>query len=363
LQVLDSTTGQVVATASGIAGETVTIPIPSPRRLWSPNDPYLYDLVVTTAGGSDKDGDSVLAYFGLRTFTLGDDDGGPIRGNKHKRRRPLLNGNAIFLAGILDQSWWPDGQYTAPTDDALAYDVAVVPTLFGLNMIRLHQKVNPERWYYHADQTGVLVVQDMVQKLGALSKSTVPLFVKDFEAMIRGRGNHPCIVQWTIFNEGDCWKVFDNTTKPYYDVAGMVALSRHLDPTRRVDTDSGGGANDFHLGDVNDIHSYPDPGDPHPSSTQYAMVGEFGGLGAFTPSHHNEWKPDSCYAYRQVDTPKDAADAYVEMAALLESRVDHIRASVYTQTTDVELECDGFLNYDRSSNFSPADTARIRSAN
>mmetsp|Transcript_11789 Transcript_11789/g.18151 ORF Transcript_11789/g.18151 Transcript_11789/m.18151 type:complete len:677 (-) Transcript_11789:448-2478(-) len=344
-QVMDRA-GNTIVTASGNPGQKVTIMIPAPqRRLWSPDDPYLYDLVITVGD------DSVLAYVGLRTFDLGD---GP------KGKRPFLNGNFTFLAGFLDQSWWPDGQYTAPTDEALAFDVQVVP-MFGLNMIRLHQKVNPERWYYHADKIGVIVFQDMPQKYTGASKATVPLFVKDFKAMIRGRGNHPCVVQYTIFNEGDCWKAFDNNTKPYYDVKSMVALAQQLDPTRLVDTDSGGGANNLYIGNVNDIHSYPYPRDPQPSSRQYAMIGEFGGIGAFVQG--KEWKPNSCYAYLRVDTPKDEADAYVKMAAKIESWVDHVSASVYTQTTDVELECDGFLNYDRSNKFSVADTARIRLAN
>lgn len=212
--------------------------------------------------------------------------------------------------------------------------------------------------YYHADKIGVIVFQDMVQKYGGASDQTVPYFVDDFIAMVKGRGNHPCIVQYETFNEGDCWGVFK--TKPF-DVAGIVALAKQLDPTRLTDTDSGGGANNMHIGDVNDIHSYPYPGDPQPSATQYAMVGEFGGIGAFVPG--KEWKPKACHTYLHVDTPADEATTYIKMAATLQSRVDHISASVYTQTTDLELECDGFLNYDRSNKFSDADTAAIRKAN
>jgi hypothetical protein len=319
----------------------VKINVPD-AKLWSPTGPNLYDLKVSTAT------DEVTSYFGLRTFGLGE---GP------KGKRTFLNGNFTFLAGFLDQSWWPDGQYTAPTDAALAYDIQAVP-MFGLNMIRLHQKVNPERWYYHADKLGVVVMQDMVQKYGHASSDLIPYFVEDFKAMVAGRGNHPSIVQFETFNEGDCWGVFK--TKPY-DVAGIVALSRELDPTRLVDTDSGGGANNMHIGDVNDIHSYPYPGDPQPSDTQYAMIGEFGGIGAFVEG--KEWKPKACHTYLHVDTPNDEAMTYVKMAATIQSRVDHVSASVYTQTTDLELECDGFLNYDRSNKFSDADTAAIKKAN
>merc|ERR1719171_1657937 len=160
------------------------------------------------------------------------------------------------------------------------------------------------------------------------------------------------------FNEGDCWEVFK--TKPY-DVEGITQLAKRLDPTRLIDTDSGGGANKYQIADVNDIHSYPYPGDPQPSGTQYAMIGEFGGIGAFIEG--KEWKPKSCHTYLHVDTPADEASSYITMAASIQSRVDHVSASVYTQTTDVELECDGFLNYDRSNKFSDADTAAIAKAN
>jgi hypothetical protein len=227
-------------------------------------------------------------------------------------------------------------------------------------MIRLHQKINPERWYYNADRLGVVIFQDMVQKYGGATNRTVPLFVEDLKRMIVDRQNHPCIVQYTTFNEGDCWQVFK--TKPY-DVAGIVALVQSLDPTRLVDTDSGGDANNLHIGSVNDVHDYPNPGDPKPSSNprQYAMIGEFGGVGAFVKG--KAWKPNSCHTYLKMDTPKDEADAYIKMAKTIQSRVDHISASVYTQTTDVELECDGFLNYDRTNKFTDADTARIKAAN
>lgn len=176
--------------------------------------------------------------------------------------------------------------------------------------------------------------------------------------MVLGRGNHPSIVQWETFNEGDCWGVFKT---PPYDVKGITQLVKQLDPTRLVDTDSGGGANNQHIADVNDIHSYPYPGDPRPSGTQYAMIGEFGGIGAFIKG--KEWVPGKCHTYKGASTPKEEADIYVGMAKTIESRVDHVSASVYTQTTDLELECDGFLNYDRTNKFNDADTKRIHDAN
>ena len=203
--------------------------------------------------------DNVLSYFGLRSFQLGQDD--------NNVTRPVLNGEHVLVySGFLDQSWWPDGIYVAPTDDALAFDIQVLKT-FGMNLIRLHQKINPERWYYWADVTGVIVFQDMVQKYGGASNDTVPLFLEDMKRAILGRKNHPCIVQFTVFNEGDCWNVFN--------VSETLNMARSLAPDHLLDTDSGGKANDLHIGDVNDIHSYPQPGDTQPSKTQYAMVGEY----------------------------------------------------------------------------------------
>jgi hypothetical protein len=337
----------VLASATGGSSAWLNIQVPAPAKTWSPTSPYLYGLRVSTGT------DTVLSYFGLRTFALSGH-----QGHAAQQQRPLLNGNFTFLAGFLDQSWWPDGQYTAPSDEALAFDIKAVPS-FGLNMIRLHQKVNPERWYYHADRLGVIVFQDMVQKYGGASKATVPLFVDDLRRMITDRGNHPCIVQWTTFNEGDCWQVFDT---PPFAVADIVKMAARLDNSfRLVDTDSGGDANNDHIGDVNDVHDYPNPGNPIPSSKQYAMVGEFGGIGAFVAG--KEWKPGACHTYLHVDTPADEAAAYVKMAGTLATRAGHISASVYTQTTDVELECDGFLNYDRTSKFNAEDTAKIKAAN
>lgn len=141
----------------------------------------------------------------------------------------------------------------------------------------------------------------------------------------------------------------------------MVEVARTLDPTRLIDTDSGGPANNLYVGDVNDIHDYPSPDDPQPSSTQYAMIGEFGGIGAFIAGH--EWARGQCHTYQKVDTPTAEATQYIEYAQTISSRRADISASVYTQITDVENECDGFLNYDRTNKFDSADTARIKAAN
>ena len=235
--------------------------------------------------------------------------------------RPAINGEFTFLAGWLDQSWWSDGEYTAPTDEALRFDLQAVKDL-GLNAVRLHQKVNSERWYYHADVLGVVVLQDMPQKYGGATEATVAPFLAELKAMIDGRGNHPSIVQWDLYNEGDCVGVFN--------ASEVVQWAQAYDPHRLIDTNSGGPANNLHIGDVNDIHSYPWPGSPRPSATQYAMVGEFGGIGAFTPGA--EWSPGQCYAYLANPTPEVEAETYVNMTQMLMQGKDTgVSVSIFTQ--------------------------------
>lgn len=266
---------------------------------------------------------------------------------------PLINGQPVFFAGWLDQGWWPDGEYTAPTDDALRSDLQAVLD-FGLNTIRMHQKVNSERWYYYADTLGIALMQDAVQKYGGASPDTVAPFLHDLQAMIDGRGNHPCIVQWETFNEGDCYGVFN--------VSDVVAWTQAYDPLRLVDTDSGGGANDLHIGNVNDLHTYPYPGDAKPSATQYAMLGEYGGVGWFTPDP-NVWAPGQCGAYLNQATPQDYVDTYVAMTKTIVSQRADLSAVIYTQITDVENECDGMLNMDRTPKFNAAQMAQLIAAN
>jgi beta-galactosidase/beta-glucuronidase len=361
----------VIATGTGAPGAVVSLTIPSPR-LWGPGAPNLYDVKVTLhnaapAASGTKALDEVVGYFGLRSVRLGKQQG-------HNVTRPLLNGKFTFLAGWLDQSWWPDGQYTAPTDAALASDVRAVP-MFGLNLVRLHMKVNPERWYYHADRAGVVVFQDMVQKICTThcTPKNLAYYLADLSAMIAGRKNHPSIVQFTLLNEADMWQLFD--TKPY-DLSGLLHFARGLAPDHWINLESGANvaydaSGAGHLGDVVDCHTYPAPSvRPNASASQYAMLGEFGGVGAFVVG--KEWRPPtpthkSCFAYNlplvPLATPADEAQAYIKMTDTLLSWSDTLSASVYTQISDVELECDGFLNYDRTNKFGERDTAAIKEAN
>ena len=269
--------------------------------------------------------------------------------------RPAINGNFTFLSGFLDQSWWPDGEYAAPSDDALKFDLQIVKTL-GMNVIRLHQKVNPQRWYWWADSLGVVILHDMVQKYGGATAQTVQPFLAEFKALIDNNYNHPSIIQYTAFNEGDCYGVFN--------VPEVVQWVQAYDTSRLVDTNSGGGANDLHIGNVNDIHSYPYPGSPAPSATQYAMVGEFGGIGTYVTGQH-ELANGQCGTYLYEPTPQNYTDTYVGMIKSLTGFRDApgVSVCIYTQTTDVENECDGMVNMDRTPKFNAAQIAQIVAAN
>lgn len=331
---------QVVVSNKGVTNSPIQLAVPNPK-VWSSESPFLYNITVTLGSQTDV----VTSYFGLRTVSLGPDKNGVTR--------PLINGNFIFLAGWLDQSFWPDGLYTAPNEEALAFDVLSVRR-FGFNFIRLHQKVNPEQWYYHADRLGIVVQQDMVQHYGDPFSTPDPvLYMQDLKAMIDGRYNHPCIVQWTAFNEGDMVSHFNATA--------VVQWIKNYDPSRLTDTDSGGPANDLRVGDVNDVHSYPDPSDPKPSPTQFAEIGEYGGLGAFVPGH--EWVQGSCYAYETCGSTDKLADRYIGMTKYILQHKNDLSVVAYTQITDVELECDGFLNYDRTDKFSPSTFLKVYQAN
>lgn len=403
--------GVAIATGGGSCDTAVALAIPSPRQ-WGPDDPYLYDLKVVlllkampvAVARKAAVVDHVVGYFGLRSFRVGKE-----HANAGATTRPLLNGEFKFLAGWLDQvsaftssfllslhtltytyyfaygccilgrlytkSWWPDGQYTAPTDNALASDLQAV-SKFGFNLARLHMKVNPERWYYHADTLGVVVFQDMVQKI-CVTKCTNTMmhyYLSDLKKMMNGRKNHPCIVQFTLLNEEDMWHLFDGAP---FDLPRLLDFARALAPDHLIDMESGsnGGYSTSisraRLGDVVDYHTYPAPRlKPNATETQYAMLGEFGGVGAFVAG--KEWRPPtpkqkSCFAYNlplhPLDTPTEEAQAYINMTTILLSWTDQISASVYTQITDVELECDGFLNYDRTDKFDDRSIAAIKAAN
>lgn len=336
---------KTVARASGATGAEITLPIDHPR-LWSPETPYLYNLKVTLLR-KGRPLDTVGSYFGMRKIAPGKDAKGVMR--------LLLNNKFVFQVGMLDQGFWPDGLYTAPTDEALRYDIETMKRL-GFNMARKHVKVEPERWYYWCDRLGLLVWQDMPStndpdnRLPAMPAAAErrAQFEQELERLIAGRGNHPSVILWVVFNEG--WG--------QYDTERLTALVKAKDPSRPVDNASGW--TDRQCGDVIDMHNYPGPGSPKPESTRAAVLGEFGGLGLGVDGH--TWAQKT-WGYRQIESQEKLTRDYVRLLqkawALKETA--GLSAVVYTQTTDVETECNGLLTYDRA--VLKVDAARVSQAN
>ncbi|MFO0888940.1 MAG: glycoside hydrolase family 2 TIM barrel-domain containing protein [Isosphaeraceae bacterium] len=309
---------QPAGTGSGPASSAIAIKLPNPK-LWSPDTPFLYGLKVKAGN------DEVASYFGMRKIALGRDQAGV--------NRLFLNGKPLFHLGPLDQGWWPDGLYTAPTDEALRFDIEITRKL-GFNMIRKHVKVEPERWYYWCDTLGILVWQDMPSgdnKDDAAKKQ----FALELERMIDARENHPSIVMWVPFNEG--WGQHDT---PQY-----VDWIRRRDPTRLVNNASGW--TDTGTGDVSDMHNYPGPGMPPLEDGRAAVLGEFGGLGLPLPGHL--WVDRNNWGYRTFRNLGELQAGYGDLIRRLRAlEAMGLGAAVYTQTTDCEVEVNGLLTYDRA---------------
>ena len=327
ITVLDGT--RVVATADG---PSATISIPSPHA-WSPSDPFLYGLRVRLDSG-----DEVESYFGMRSIAVRTDASGA--------QRLFLNGAPLFEFGPLDQGWWPDGLYTAPTDEALASDILKTKEL-GFNVIRKHVKVEPERWYYHADRLGMLVWQDMPSGDNKTPAGQAQ-FERELHAMMDARRNHPSIVMWVPFNEG--WGQHD--TEKY------VAWLKSNDPTRLVNNATGW--TDKNVGDLVDIHSYPGPTMPPVEKERAAALGEFGGLGL--PLEGHTWLDRGNWGYRSFTTLEAMNAAYRDLVAQLRLHAgDGLASAIYTQTTDVEIEVNGVMTYDRAvTKLSPESIAANR---
>ncbi len=335
----DGTAGPVTVTATddarpvggavtGVAGAEITLPV-ADAHLWTPDDPHLYDLHVTLGT------DAVDGYFAMRQVSLGKDGRG--------RTCMLLNGRAVFQVGALDQGYWPDGIYTAPTDDALRSDVEAAKG-FGFNLLRKHAKVEPERWYYWTDKLGVLVWQDMPQCFGAgptrgestLTDAAKAQWLAEWGRILAARASHPSIIVWTTFNEG--WG--------QHDTADVVAFTRRADPSRLVNAASGW--NDRGVGDVRDTHAYPGPRCEQPEPDRAAANGEFGGLTMRVPGHM--WTAD-VFGYGTTlgsgwTVTRKYQDLLRHAYALRDDR--GCSAVVYTQLTDVERESNGLLTYDRA---------------
>ena len=318
----------VVGTVTGTTGRVLALPIPR-ARLWSPDDPFLYRLRIRAGA------DSVGSYVGMRKIAVLRDAAGVPR--------LALNNRPLFEFGTLDQGWWPDGLYTAPTEDARRNDLTTIRAL-GFNLMRKHVKVEPERWYYDADSIGLLVWQDMPS--GDIdSDSGRAEYARELAAMVAALRNHPAIVMWVPFNEG--WG--------QHDTRRTAAWVHRTDPSRLVDDASGW--TDRGAGDVLDVHSYPGPEIPADDSARARVLGEFGGLGFPVPQH--TWLTRDNWGYVRYPTLDSLWSGYRELLERLRRlEAAGLSAAVYTQTTDVEVEVNGLLTYDRAVVKLPTAAAR-----
>jgi beta-galactosidase/beta-glucuronidase len=329
--------GQVVGRAIANTGAETAIALDRVEP-WSPDSPTLYDVEVRLTSG-----DTVKSYFGMRKVEVRKDAAGV--------NRIFLNNAPRFLIGPLDQGWWPDGLYTAPTDEALRSDIDTLKKL-GFNMARKHVKVEPARWYYWCDKLGFLVWQDLpsattrggnpnptsVRRNAAADAKFPPEAASDFrrelEAMVRQLHNAPSIVVWVPFNEG--WG--------QHDTNEILRWVKSLDPSRLVDGPSGW--EDRGFGDFKDMHDYPGPNMFPVMADRVSVLGEFGGLGL--PLEGHLWWNKRNWGYR---TFEDRAKLQAAYEALIEKLAPLVKqglaAAIYTQTTDVEGEVNGLMTYDR----------------
>jgi hypothetical protein len=346
------------------AGAEVSFFSNEPARLkirdfiaWSPDNPHLYTLSVTMGE------DSVESYFGMRKFSVERDEKGV--------RRLFLNNRPYFQTGLLDQGYWCDGLYTAPSDEAIIFDIRTAKDL-GFNMLRKHIKIEPLRYYYHCDRLGMLVWQDMVNGGGKYRTLTVtaPLITgihlkdnrykqfaresgegrqayrREMEETVRHLYNAVSVAMWVPFNEG--WGQFD--------AADAIERIRSLDTTRPIDHASGW--HDQKVGEIKSLHVYFRPYRFQPDQLGRAVVlSEFGGYNLRVEGHC--WS-DRDYGYRRLETQDELLEAFEKLYhhEILPARGKGLCAAVYTQLTDVEDELNGLITYDRKAVKLPAEDLR-----
>lgn len=332
--------GKVVATGDGL--ETV-LKVPE-MKLWSPESPTLYDIDITIAN-KGKAVDNVKGYTAMRKISHAKDESGFYR--------IYLNNEPVFQFGTLDQGWWPDGLYTAPSDEALMFDIVKTKEM-GFNMIRKHVKVEPARWYWHCDRLGMLVWQDMpntydnaktswnyhgfdvVTEDAMTSEEGKANFYHEWGEILKANMNFPCIVTWVPFNEA--WGQFD--TKD------VVAFTESIDATRLINYASGGNFYTDCGGEIHDIHNYPDPVLYLLDPNRVTVLGEYGGIG--WPVEGHLWKTDSNWGYIEYKSAEEVLQTYERYALQIESLADYgLSGAIYTQITDVEGEVNGLMTYDR----------------
>jgi beta-galactosidase/beta-glucuronidase len=344
--------GKIVGTGKAVTGEDVMVPVPNAQAWW-PENPFLYDMEVSLKR-EGKIIDQVKSYVGMRKISVKADSNGVVR--------LQLNNKNYFQFGPLDQGWWPDGLYTAPTDEALLFDIQQTKNL-GFNMIRKHVKVEPARWYYHCDKEGILVWQDMPsgdanpawqmrnyfngQELRR-SKQSEDNFMQEWKDIIDLTYSNPSVVVRVPFNEA--WGQFKTPE--------VAEWTKAYDPSRLVNPASGG--NHYAVGDMLDMHNYPDPVLGLLDAKRVNVLGEYGGIGLVTEGHL--WENNRNWGYVQYKTGEEATNAYLNLAEKLKKLIPFgYSAAVYTQTTDVETEINGLMTYDRK--IIKLDSARLKKMN
>ena len=327
-----------LSSTKAAVGEILEIPIEN-AKLWSPETPFLYRTnIKLVSNGSVTD--EVKSYFAMRKISMKRDDQGIVR--------MQLNNKNYFHFGTLDQGWWPDGLYTAPTDEALKYDIVKTKEL-GFNMIRKHVKVEPARWYTHCDEIGMLVWQDMpngdksTQWQGhsyfsgselIRSSESEAIYKKEWKEIMDFLYSYPSIAVWVPFNEA--WGQFKTEE--------VSEWTKSYDSSRLVNAASGG--NHYRTGDILDLHNYPNPKLYLYDAERVNVLGEYGGIGLALEKHL--WNTDKNWGYIQFKNSKETTSEYVKYANELKKLVKvGFSAAVYTQTTDVEGEVNGFMTYDR----------------
>lgn len=330
--------GKEIANEKAVVGENLDIILNNPK-LWSPESPFLYQTKIRLIS-DDKVVDEVKSYFAMRKISTKRDQNGIVR--------MQLNNKDYFQYGPLDQGWWPDGLYTAPTDEALKYDLIKTKEL-GFNMIRKHVKVEPERWYTHCDQLGILVWQDMPSgdnqpvwqnttyfegnELKRTAKSE-EIYKKEWKEIMDHLYSYPSIVVWVPFNEA--WGQFKTVE--------ITEWTKNYDPSRLTNSSSGG--NHFQTGDILDLHNYPGPDLYLYDARRVTVLGEYGGIGL--PLEGHLWRANDNWGYIKFKNQDEVTNEYIKYAQTLKNLVKTgFSAAVYTQTTDVEGEVNGFMTYDR----------------
>ena len=344
--------GNVLTSVSEEAGTPIVLTVPQ-AQLWSPDSPYLYGLKLSLSENG-KTVDSVLGYAAMREISA-------VR-TQDGHKRLALNGKPLFQYGPLDQGWWPDGLYTAPSDESLVYDIQKTKD-FGFNMIRKHIKVEPARWYYHCDRLGMMVWQDMpsvtdnrsnkweTKEYGgtdsAVNDEDKANYRREWKNIMESLRTFPSIVVWVPFNEA--WGQFDTEE--------IAAYTAGIDSSRLINPASGG---NFRLcGDILDLHHYSEPAMVLYNKDYVNVLGEYGGIGLVVDGH--VWQPDRNWGYVRYQSGEEVLKVYGDYAEMLKELIAKgFSAAVYTQTTDVEIEVNGLMTYDRKVK---VDEAGIRAIN